>query len=159
MSGPDPSGFLADPLSDVSRRERRNLLIASTVGVLIAQVGLVPTHISALGIDFPAPAQSSFLLLVAAVVGYFVIAFLIYAFADFILWRKKRHDYLVAVEIELDSMTPDDVEMQRLNVPSISWYYRWSPAAAYARVFFEFVIPLLVGLYALGALLFRAAHP
>src|SRR6266849_2296109 len=125
MAGPDPSDFLADPLSNVSRRERRNLLIASAVGVLVAQVGLVPTHISALGIDFPAPAQSSFLVLVAAIVGYFVIAFLIYALADFIVWRKKRHDYLVAIEVELENLTPDDLdEMQGLNVPSISWYYR-----------------------------------
>ena len=160
MSGADPSTFLGDPLTEVSRKERRNLLIASTVGVLMAQVGLVPNEISALGIHFPAPAQSSFLVLMAIIVLYFICAFLIYAIADSIIWLKKRHDYLVSVEIAAETATPDDLEQWNLvNVPDISWYYRWTPLAAYVRVFFEFVIPLLVGLYAFVVLIFRSYHP
>jgi hypothetical protein len=45
------------------------------------------------------------------------------------------------------------------NLSSISWYYEWAPLAAYVRVFFEFAVPLLVGLYALAVLLFRALQP
>src|SRR5437870_4648464 len=124
MPEPDPSTFLSDLLSDVSRRERRNVLIASTVGTLMAHVGLVPTQISALGIAFPAPAQSSLLVLMAIVVAYFVAAFFIYGWADFLIWRKRRHDYVVSLKIADDNWTMDDeMELDRLNVPSIAWYF------------------------------------
>jgi len=144
MTGPDPSTFLGDPLSDISRRERRNLLIASTVGALMVHAGLIPKHISALGIDFEAPEQSSVLVLTAIVVGYFVAAFVTYAMADFMIWREKRHEYLVAVEFEIENMTPDDGQDQP-KVPSIGWYYRWSHPVAYSRVFFEFCCSALSG--------------
>jgi hypothetical protein len=157
MSEPDPSTFLSDLLSDVSRRERRNLLIASSVGVLMVHGGLVPTKISALGVDFPPPAQSSLLVLVALVVVYFIAAFFIYGWADFLIWGKRRHDYLVSLEIaQEDWTTQDQVEHDRLNVPSISWYFRWAPRVAYVRASFEFALPVLAGLYALGALLINA---
>jgi hypothetical protein len=157
MPEPDPSAFLSELLSDVSRRERRNLLIASSVGILMAHVGLVPTQISALGINFSAPAQSSLLVLMAFVVVYFIAAFFIYAWADFLIWGKRRHDYLVSLEIAQDNWTMEDqMAHDRLNVPSISWYYQWAPRVAHVRAFFEFALPLLVGLYVLGALLLNA---
>ena len=37
-TSPTPADFLGDPLSNVSRRERRNLLASSTIAVLIAQL-------------------------------------------------------------------------------------------------------------------------
>lgn len=160
MSEADPSEFLADPLGEITRKERRNLLIASSVGAIMVHAGLVPSDISALGIKFSPPAQGSILLLAAAVIGYFVFAFVIYALADFMIWRKRRHDYIVDVEFETGELTAEEVlEQQGIKVPDISWYYRWSSPVAYARVFFEFVVPVLVGLYAIGALLFRAWHP
>lgn len=160
MSEPNPVTFLSDPLSDVSRKERRNLLIASTVGALMAHAGLVPTQVSALGIEFPVPAQSSFLVVMAAIVAYFVLAFFIYALADFVIWRKRRHEYIVSLKIAEDNISYDEeMELHRLNVPSIAWYFEWSPRVAYVRVFFEFVLPQLVGLYSLGALLFTVWRP
>jgi amino acid transporter len=97
MSGPSPAEFLSDPLSDVARKERRNLLIASTTAILAATMGLAPAHISALGIEFSPPAQSSFVVLVALIVVYFIAAFVLYGISDFFIWRKKYQDYLVAV--------------------------------------------------------------
>lgn len=75
MSESDPSSFLGDPLSTLSRLERRNLLIATTVGLLVGHVGLVPTHISALGLEFDAPAQNAFLLVLALLILYMAFAF------------------------------------------------------------------------------------
>lgn len=157
MADPDPATVLSDPLSDISRRERRNLLIASSVAVLMGHAGLVPKKLSALDIEFSAPAQSTFLLLMAAIVAYFLLAFFTYALADFLIWRKRRHDYIVSMKIAEDNMSYDEeIERDRLNIPSEAWYFQWGPRVAYARVFFEFVLPLLVGLYALTLLLIFA---
>lgn len=84
MADPYFSDLLGDPLSDITRKERRNLLFASTVGCAIVSMDMVPTKLSALGIDFSSPAQSSFLILVAVVIAYFFFAFVTCGLADFL---------------------------------------------------------------------------
>jgi hypothetical protein len=80
--------LLKDALTDETRKERRNLLAASIVAIIIAWLNIVPEKISALGIDLKAPQQVKFLLLTAVVVAYFLVMFFFYAMAD----RKvERH--------------------------------------------------------------------
>jgi hypothetical protein len=158
MPDADPRDYLADPLSSISRLERRNLLLASTVAILISHVGLIPTEISALGLKFPPPARNAFLVLTTLVVCYFIAAFILYSLADFFIWRKRFYDYLVAREKESQSWTLlDQIEHDELHasLPSIDWYYKWSVSVANARMLFEFALPLLVGAYAASSLLFR----
>lgn len=59
---------LSDPLSELTRKERRNLLIASTVGIAVAKIGIIPEKISALGIDFSSSNKGALLLLLIGVV-------------------------------------------------------------------------------------------
>jgi len=158
MTEPDPREYLADPLGPIARAERRNLLLASTVAILIAHVNLVPTRISALGLEFTPPAQASFVVITALVVGYFVVAFATYAVADLFVWRKRYYDYLAAVEKESQSWTLEDQiahDEIHANLPTLDWYYQWSPRVANVRMLFEFALPLLVGAYAISALIWR----
>ena len=158
MPEPDPREYLAEPLSSIARAERRNLLLAATLAILIAHVNLVPTRMSALGLEFAPPAQASFLVVTALVVGYFMLAFATYALADLFVWRKRYYDYLAAVERESKDWTlQDQIEHDEVhaNLPTIDWYYQWSPRVANVRMLFEFVLPLLVGAYAISALIWR----
>lgn len=53
MDGPSPAEILvADPLESVTRRERKTLLGLCAIGIAIVHMELVPTKISALGIEF-----------------------------------------------------------------------------------------------------------
>jgi amino acid transporter len=158
MAEPDPRDYLTDPLSAIARAERRNLLLAATLAILIAHVNLVPTRISALGLSFAPPAQAAFLVITVFVVLYFVLAFGMYAVADFFIWRKRYYDYLAALERESKDWTLEDqIEHDEIhaNLPTIDWYYQWSPRVANVRMLFEFVLPLLVGAYAISALVWR----
>ena len=149
---------LTDFLTDIARKERRNLLFASTVGIFIAHLGLVPSKVSALGVDFNAPEQSSFLVLVALTVTYFVGAFAIYGLADYFIWRTRYHDYEIAAEMEGMNWTPDDQEEHDLVqsfAPRIDWLHRLVPKLIYTRVSFDFLLPIVVGLYAVTALVVR----
>lgn len=162
MPEPSPTDFLSDPLSDVARKERRNLLIASITGILIATAGLVPKHISALGIEFSPLAQNAFVILAALVVVYFVFAFAIYGISDFFIWRKKYQDYLVAVEAEMQGWTEEDQHYHdelHHYVPRIDWLYNWSKPAAFARIIFEFVLPVIVGIVSICWLLLKVWRP
>lgn len=80
------STILKDPLSDVTRKERIYLLATSTLGIAIVTTGLVPSRISALGIQFEETNQRTLLLMIGIVVAYFLVAFIIYAVADFFAW-------------------------------------------------------------------------
>jgi hypothetical protein len=51
LNEPNPVDYLIDPLNEITRKERRNSLIASTLGVLVAKASLVPSKFSALGIE------------------------------------------------------------------------------------------------------------
>ncbi len=51
-----------DPLTEVTRKERRMLLFVSVVSVLIVKAGLIPKKISALGIEFNSTNQEGFLV-------------------------------------------------------------------------------------------------
>lgn len=66
MRDPDPISLHTDPLSEVTRKQRRNLMIASVVGFLVSQVGLLPTRIEVSGIEFSTPSQRAFIIVVGA---------------------------------------------------------------------------------------------
>jgi hypothetical protein len=59
----------------------------SAIGIVIARGGLVPSKITALGIEFGESDQRALLRMLAAVVLYFLFAFVIYATSDFVIWR------------------------------------------------------------------------
>src|SRR5260370_32381246 len=95
MGEPTPKEVaLRDPLSHVTRNERRLLLGVSMVGITLVKTGLVPEKISTLGIEFTKTNQKSLLAIISFVTIYFLFAFAIYAAADFIAWRLAFHNAL-----------------------------------------------------------------
>ena len=153
---------LRDPLSDVTRRERRALLGASLLGIAIAQTGLLPTEISALGVKLAGSEQKTFLILFSAVCGYFLVAFITYAVSDFIAWQlslqeairqrmraareREDDDYDRHIHREVEDMLaeqyPGMTKATGLVLP-VSW----------TRAFVEFIVPVLFSSYAIYALL------
>lgn len=157
-----PIDYLTDPLSPLSRSERRNLLLASFVGFLISKAGLIPTKISAFGIDLSAPQQNAFTLAATLIIVYFLVAYIFYALPDFLIWRKKYQDYLESVEIIGRNWTQEDQfahdEIQDA-LPSIRWLYRSSPIVAYIRLLFDYALPVLFAGYSIYALATSGAGP
>ncbi|MDO6446255.1 hypothetical protein Q4493_10775 [Colwellia sp. 1_MG-2023] len=51
-------------------------MAASVIGVVLTKVGLVPTKISAFGVEFSSSNQNALMLLLASAIGYFQLAFL-----------------------------------------------------------------------------------
>src|SRR3972149_1614277 len=76
-----------DPLSEVTRKERRSLLGVSTIGIIMVKTGLIPEKITAFGVKFSKTDQKSLLFIVAFIIVYFLISFVIYAWSDFVSWR------------------------------------------------------------------------
>ena len=62
--------YLADFLSDVTRSERRVLLGVCAIGLAIAWIGLTPSGMSILGIEFQAMNQRTILNLISVVIAF-----------------------------------------------------------------------------------------
>lgn len=162
MIEPNPVDYLNDPLSEITRTERRNLLIASTVGLLVAKGGLVPSKILAFDIELPVPEQEVFITLVALTVFYFVAAFVIYGVSDFFVWRKKYQDYLEQVSHFQESWSEQDqnsYDELHTSVPKITWLYRCSKPVAFTRILFEYAVPIIFGLVAIAFLVHQLLCP
>jgi hypothetical protein len=152
--------LLGDPLSKVARTERKTLLGVSAVGIVIAKSGLVPSKITALGIEFNQADQSIILRMLAWVVIYFLVAFLIYALADLLAWRaafaNARIDLRKAY-LSLDAEKREEREIidRRLRVEmntQLVWG-RFSSPVSLLRAVFEFAVPVVIGLRAVVVLL------
>ncbi len=156
----DIDSLLHDPLSEVTRKERRMLLIVSLAGIAITKAGLIPSQIKTLGINFASSDQKSLYFLVSAIVIYFIIAFFIYSASDFLvlyrsfyedrkqrLLKREMADYEFEhtgafTEPEMIEMEVDDKMRQtRTRIETFS-----TPTILF-RAFFEFILPIGVGIY------------
>jgi hypothetical protein len=158
MFEPTPAEIaVRDPLSEVTRNERGFLLGASVIAIVLVRTGLVPSKISALGIEFSPTDQKALLSVLALVIIYFVVAFAIYAASDFIAWRLALQSAMRAW-IHRDRGTSSHREMEeRLRERFRIIPYFLAPTSLLRGVF-EFLLPLIVGIYA-AQLLFHAPPP
>src|SRR6266851_5310284 len=76
--------LIVDPLSEVTRKERRNLLIFSVLSYAIFKTGLIPTKITALGVEFSSTDQTALLRVLAGLVAYFLLTFVVYGGSDYL---------------------------------------------------------------------------
>ena len=152
---------LQDPLTEISRRERRNLLATSAVALMIVITGFVPTKISALGVEFSAADQRGLLWVLALVVFYFLLAFVVYALTDFVTWRVILSEAWHKASDEgdddayLDKAIAgvfDDLEKQFGKAPNWRWVKASRPVAV-LRALFDFVLPVCVGVAVIAIIL------
>ncbi|SDF20198.1 hypothetical protein [Phytopseudomonas seleniipraecipitans] len=147
---------LIDPLSEVTRKERKVLLGLSVLSIFIVGTDAVPTKISALGIEFGAMDQQVFVWLLAAVIAYFTITFIVYASSDYVAWKKEMLDeyleglkeYWSDVYEAPTSGNPylDAIEHDRqIAFRKHRLIYRMTNPISVVRAFFEFLLPVLVG--------------
>lgn len=162
---------VSDPLSEVTRGERKTLLGASAIGIVIVKTGLVPSKISALGIEFAQTDQRALLLAIGAIVAYFLCAFMIYAVTDFMAWRYRLHKAALLVDLEygkkvttvpvvteLDSegkrrKVEVDEKMKELHLVTVGEREGRLNSRSYAvsklRAVFEFIVPVIIAIYAI----------
>lgn len=156
---------LQDPLSDVTRKERRGLLGVSLLSVAVASSGLLPTEIAALGVKLGGNDQRTLLVLLAAVCLYYLVAFIAYAASDLTAWqmaiRESMLEHLIRSWREPDEY---DVHVWGEAQDKLAERYPLLVLAdllvkpvSVARALFEFALPLVVGLVAIVILAVKSA--
>ena len=145
--------LLSDPLGPVARKERRTLLGISTIALVVGWTGLVPTEITNLGLRFTEPKHAALLTVFVLVWLYYVVAFMVYAFSDFLMFlravdvaaselkrRKERTN-------EPRSMEPGKEGAEADETP---WrFVKLVPATSRGRILVDFILPVLVAFAAI----------
>jgi hypothetical protein len=152
---------VGEVLSPVTRAERRTLLAVALLAAAVAHTGLIPSKISALGIEFARTDQRALLLILAVIVIYFTTTFTIYASNDFLAWRGAHDDALLMHLQHEHAFVPipdsaSDRPWEQAQKAIVRRRWRWGTLArkmSYIRAAWEFALPILAGAYAIGALL------
>ncbi len=159
--------LLRDALSDVTRKERRSLLGISLFGITLSIGGMVPSKIPSLGIVFRLADQRTLLIIVAFIVFYFIVAFIIYAASDYLSWKLEIKSWAIekviseSEEVYRNYSHPGttDEEAERdigkLHKKNRIYFRKVAPISIF-RALFDFGFPIVFGAFALF-LLVRAA--
>ena len=161
--------FHKEFLADHTRRERQALLVTSASGIAVVLTGLLPTKISALGIDFTISNQTAMLWIVSALVAYFLTAFCIHGSSDYMSWKTsfqrrvleaKRHDILNEKSDEEHLRTLDIERNKRLlRAHASTPLPKRRRQAVLLRNAFDFGFPVLLAVLAIAMLLTATPPP
>lgn len=165
---------LSDPLSPHTRSVRKSLLIVSVVAIFISATGLIPTKISALGIEFSQANRESMLSVLGLVVTFLLVSFAVAASADFVAWRisfqvkawnEADHDYDNARKLILERKSLADEDREELEKIWDGIEEKWHKVDSYsipdeivrpiswARITVEFIAPFAAGILGLSCLI------
>ena len=150
------SDRLREPLNETTRKVRRNLMAASVIGVVLTKVGLVPSKISAFGVEFTSANQQALMTLLAAAIGYFAISFLVYVYSELTAWQivltsKELEDFKEASKNSGARMfgTAEDDKFR----DHIKHIHFKSKPTFYLRLMVELLIPLVFAAYSVVSLI------
>lgn len=164
---------VTDPLSQHTRSVRKSLLVSSVIAIVVATTGFIPTKVSALGLEFSQSDRGSMLWLIGVIVAFFLLSFLVAAFADFTAWRMSHmakawdEESIVYENFRksiLENKKLTDEEREDLYEQERRVGAMWRNAGhldnhmlieklvgpiSWARMAVEFVLPVLAGIIAL----------
>ncbi|EJG0969900.1 TPA: hypothetical protein ACMDQ5_004438 [Vibrio parahaemolyticus] len=148
---------LREPLNETTRKARRNLLAASVLGIVTAKVGLVPTKVSAFGVEFSSSNIEALMTLLALSITYFLITFIVYIISELQGWQ------LLIVSKELSELKEKKISTSNVIFETKSSkieaefqdrmyavYSRTKPVF-YSRLFVEVLVPFVIAIYSIVA--------
>jgi hypothetical protein len=119
----EPEQFHARGMTE---RVRMNLGYARAYAIFVGWTGLVPREIVNFGLTFAEPQRAVLLRLFVAIVGYYTVAFIVYAFSDFLSYiyalsqrneELRRQSEEAAQSMNTISQTPINISVARASRP------------------------------------------
>ncbi len=132
-----------DPLIDTTRRERKSLLITSLICLVISNVGVLPTKVTWLGIEFNEIDKNYIYIISLGILSYLISTFSLYAETDFKKWFTS-YIYKTSEIYEANFYSKGQ------EIPPEYRRQNW-------RVLFDALIPIIIG-YIAGSILFEKIY-
>lgn len=167
---------ISDPLKDETRRVRKTLLIwcLATTALTVGQ--LFPTEISALGLTITTNSRSVLLGILMIIICYHLVAFIVYALADFAHWytnhmsteweddvahyESYKSELLAKTKLSEEDREFMEEHERRLGAiwraEALNMYSKVERAIPYlsvSRALIDFLLPIVVGAVAIYLLI------
>ena len=145
---------LREPLNETTRKSRRNLLAASILGIVTAKVGLLPTKISAFGVEFSTSNLEALMTLLCLAIVYFLVTFIVYIVSELQGWQllisSKQLEQLKKESLSNDPFYNSKQEdMERMFRDKLLSVYQRTKPIFYTRLAVELLIPACIAIYAI----------
>ncbi|SCC91910.1 membrane hypothetical protein [Thiomonas sp. X19] len=170
---------VSDPLKDETRKVRKTLLVWCLAAAAITLGHLFPSEIAALGMKVTPANHAALLLLMAAIITYHLLAFLVYASADFAYWYvnhrsteweddSANYEVYKAELLSKAKLSEEDRQFMEEHERRLGSQWRGEPVRIYmrvqtaipylsvARALVDFLLPVLAGGAALYLLVVAA---
>jgi hypothetical protein len=106
----------SDPLTEVTRKVRRNLLVASAFAILLKVYNLKVTKLPWLEIDIPENGPQILEGILAVSVAYLFVTFLIYVTQDLNRWKVGGHVLVTKGNWDLILNTRNDIHVIKQHI-------------------------------------------
>lgn len=156
-----------DPFTEVTRRERRLLLIVDLVVLAVVLGGLVPTEVETLGIKVQAPQRLALLWLLFGTNLYLAVTFVIYGWNDLSAWQQDHNSYIKQKADEAVNRFEQfqahatrrgqeysDKDLQELVLEEWPFERKLQNIRSHS----DFWIPVLISIFSLATLLWQLAR-
>lgn len=155
----DPtSARVNEALSEVSKTNKKWLLLSALLGVLFVDVGLAPTDLTIGGTKFTGWDEVQLVYLVLILSTFFLVSFIVTAISDYIKYfmnvyisdtkSDREYERLLQRQVNDELTEQDKILLHRHNL--FGWVFRLSDNMAKARVFVESILPCLLCVIALA---------
>lgn len=140
----DFKAYLKNPLSEIAKGERKALLGVSLLAVSISYLGIEPSQINAVGFSFNIDDFKNIYLILKLVIIYFLVAFSIHAYSDFLNWFLSAREATKEIQKKLVEKYSDknSEEIESLDI-SPDLLVKSSKPVTYLRAFIEFGFPIV----------------
>ncbi|WP_156129291.1 hypothetical protein [Aeromonas allosaccharophila] len=151
---------LKEPLGPVSIANRKQLMLFSFLGLIVTKLGVMPTKIAMLGIEFDASNQKTLLIILALGVVYYFCSFVVSIISDMMSWRvifaMNSEKILMSVDVfDISHLTKEQVLKQmKLEGDTISL----SKAILCMRLLIDIVIPVILSSFSFTFLVYSFLH-
>jgi hypothetical protein len=159
---------VTNPLREETQKVRKALFVWCLAALAITLGNLFPSEITALGMKVTAASHSVLLILMAVVVGYHLITFLVYAAADFAHWyvnhfsteweedaanyEAGKTEVLARAKLSEEDRQFMEEHERRIDslwrgeaLETYSRIEKIIPSISWARAAIDFFLPLLAG--------------
>ena len=166
-------------LSDRSMKDRKSLLLISTIILIMKFANLTPTKISALGITISDTDKIVIFISLGIILGYFFVSFLLNSVGEVLSFNigeklnlierelDKVREYIPgparpsharAFKIEKNNKKKYD-ELQDSKINTNISFISISKRIIFTNKIFEFYFPIIWGVFAFGVLIFYKSTP
>jgi hypothetical protein len=151
---------VSDPLSLITRKNRIGLLSSSLVAILFVQAGLVPTKLSVFGTQFDNWNNTNLITVNLFVSAYYLLAFSISGISDLMVYKMQifaadtENDrlYEELLQREADDELTEQDKILIYRHKTHRWIFKASNPIAFLRLVVEFLLPVVIGVYAIGVM-------